>query len=413
MIFSITFLRHALGWSLLAFLPSVALAVSESRIVNFELATIEAAARADDGAVQTLTVEGYGQRFVLELATETALFEGWDQAMMERALARGQFYRGTVKDNPDSWVRISKVDGRWTGAWFDGTELYMLDPEPAVRSQLTRAAAPEANLIYRFGDLQLGEFCGAPIALPGYREQLGAAPNYASFAAHLRQSAGVGEAIVRRLRVTLVTDTEFSKIHGADRDAVVAARMAVVDGIYNNQPDTQIGISNLTHLTDNGTLNTVIGDGNDGLLVRFRTYMFSGAGTSIPKGGLNHLLTGKDLAVAENPANTWLAGIAYLDVLCSTSFGYGVSEVRSNNNTASLIIAHELGHNFSARHDGQVGSPCQAQIGTWLMSPSINGSSTFSPCSLNSVSNAISAAPVGCFVAPTSNDLVFSNGFEG
>ncbi len=99
--------------------------------------------------------------------------------------------------------------------------------------------------------------------------------------------------------------------------------------------------------------------------------------------------------------------MAYLGVLCSTSFGYGVSEVRSNSQIAALIVAHEMGHNFGAPHDGA--DACAAQTGTWIMNPSISTAATqFSPCSVTQMSDDVNAAT--CLV-PLATAL-FRNGFE-
>lgn len=368
------------------------------------------------GTAELMVVEAYGRRFELALETNRPLLDDLDEATRARATAVGEFYRGEIVDHADSWVRLSRINGRWTGAWFDGRELYLLDPASALEDLLATEAPTGSDLVYRFSDLDLRGLCAVESVSPLYREKLSARPDYLAFARHLAGSSkGDSRNAVRQLRVTLVTDTEFTAIHGvANRDAVIAARMAVVDGIYANQTGTQIGIRHIEHLASNGTLNTSIGTGNDGLLNRFRLYMTSGAGSSIPKGGLNHLLTGKDIAIEGNPPNFGLAGIAYINVLCSTAFGYGLDEMRANNNTASLIFAHEMGHNFDSPHDGNDGSTdtrCIGQAGSWLMSPSINGSPTFSPCTLTIVNAAIAAATT-CFVPPSGLDPIFGNGFE-
>jgi hypothetical protein len=87
---------------------------------------------------------------------------------------------------------------------------------------------------------------------------------------------------------------------------------------------------------------------------------------------------------------------------------YGVNQVRAANNTTALTIAHEMGHNFGAPHDGESGSACATQAGSWLMSPSLNGSSTFSPCTLAQMADDISRAT--CLVDISGN--IFRNSFE-
>ncbi|HKL62865.1 MAG TPA: M12 family metallo-peptidase, partial [Woeseiaceae bacterium] len=101
--------------------------------------------------------------------------------------------------------------------------------------------------------------------------------------------------------------------------------------------------------------------------------------------GLVHLYTGRDL-----DDNT--AGIAYLGALCNSRFGASLSEGRRTTTTDSLIGAHEIGHNFGAPHDGEDGSLCESTPGSFLMAPQLNGSSTFSACSLEQIAPEVASA---------------------
>ena len=91
--------------------------------------------------------------------------------------------------------------------------------------------------------------------------------------------------------------------------------------------------------------------------------------------------------------------IANLSVLCNDRFGIGLSDVRGGGTAGALIIAHELGHNFGAPHDNQSGSPCRSTPGGFLMNPFLNGSDTFSQCSLAQIQPNVANA--NCIVAVT------------
>ncbi len=77
-------------------------------------------------------------------------------------------------------------------------------------------------------------------------------------------------------------------------------------------------------------------------------------------------------------------GIAYVGVLC-TSFKYHVLQDFTNNgNLLRVMVAHEIGHNFSANHD--------AAGSGFIMAPSVNNSNTWSASSINSIQNEYNSA---------------------
>ncbi|MBK7466539.1 MAG: PKD domain-containing protein [Saprospiraceae bacterium] len=78
-------------------------------------------------------------------------------------------------------------------------------------------------------------------------------------------------------------------------------------------------------------------------------------------------------------------GLAYVGVVC-TSNRYNVcSDFGGSDNINRQLQAHEVGHNFSSGHDAG---------GSFIMAPSVNGSSTWSSQSINAINNHIASR--GC-----------------
>jgi hypothetical protein len=392
---------HALFTTLaLVAIAAPAAADPQARILAFETVSIDAAARGEGPARSTLSA--FGRTFDLLTAPNESLLESLPAPVRTTATAGGnRFLRGELAGLPGSWVRLSSIDGRWTGGFFDGKELYLVDAADAVADLLPAPAAPGSTVIYRFSDLLIPGLFDEVIAVdPEYPVPGGKRRDYAAFVGHLGAATGAGKAAgaTRQLRLTVVTDVEYGTVHGTNRDAVTASRVNFVDGIYSAQLSVEIVAPTVSNLAANGNMASLNGST---LLSEFRTFMTTGAGSGIPKGGLNHLFSGKDF-------DGNVVGVAYLGVLCSSTFGYGVNQVRAANNTTALTLAHEMGHNFGAPHDGQAGSACEAQTGSWLMSPSLNGSSTFSPCTLSQMADDLTRAT--CLVDISGN--LFRSGFE-
>src|SRR5262249_39589951 len=66
---------------------------------------------------------------------------------------------------------------------------------------------------------------------------------------------------------------------------------------------------------------------------------------------------------------------------------------------------HELGHNLGAPHDGEAGSACAATPTAFLMAPTVNGSGTFSDCSLTQLSAFIATKRGSCIVSANYADI--------
>ena len=96
-------------------------------------------------------------------------------------------------------------------------------------------------------------------------------------------------------------------------------------------------------------------------------------------------MTGKDL-------DGTTAGIAYVRTVCDVENGVSISSRSYGTTISALIMAHELGHNFGAEHDGEPGTSCASVSGGFIMASSVSGYSTFSQCSIDSMQPVLAAA---------------------
>jgi catechol 2,3-dioxygenase-like lactoylglutathione lyase family enzyme len=124
------------------------------------------------------------------------------------------------------------------------------------------------------------------------------------------------------------------------------------------------------------------------------------ANSAVRARGLAHLVTGKDL-----DGNT--AGIAYVGTVCDAKLGVSLSQQAFGTTISALIMAHELGHNFGAAHDGEPGTPCASVNGGFIMAPSVSGFAAFSQCSVASMQPVIESA--SCVSAAEYADATFDS----
>ncbi len=225
-----------------------------------------------------------------------------------------------------------------------------------------------APVIYRLADtvMPVGEASCGLVTLDNFaqlRQQSGEQA-YATLAAEL---AALPATATRQVEVAVVGDFEFSGLSfagGATPEATIAARMNIVDGIYTAQLGIKVVVAEVTVYRDAADPFTSTAVPST-LLSELGTWRGNTAAQR--SRGLTHLLTGRDLEGTT-------VGIAYLGSLCSQRFGAGLTQGTLSEANSALVIAHEMGHNFGAPHDGETGSLCEATAQTFLMAPVINGS---------------------------------------
>jgi len=323
-----------------------------------------------------LFFSSFGQQFDLILQERSRLLNGYRLSRSDIKL-----YTGKIVGNSESWVRITTVGGEYSGAIYDGAELYLLDVGHNISDALTNGAniKQAKTVIYKSSQLTTSLSCGVDdqhASTFAYENLLTDQARQRLNSNLLTSEIDVAEANAsQQLNLRIVADTQYAQSSSLDAEAQVISQMNIVDGIFSEQVGVQFGITDIEVLTDNGSL---ISSSASTLLGQFRTFV----GANNP--GLAHLFTGRDL-------DGNIIGIANLRGICR-SFGTGVTQAGGRGTFGALTAAHEYGHNFGAPHDNQDGSVCEAAPGTFLMNPSLNGSDQFSQCSLSQIANTLVGA---------------------
>lgn len=346
-----------------------------------KLATAESAKPATE-----LSFDAYGRRFDLELEPNERLLSKLSAAE-KSALARYPLYRGRLQGMPESWVRLTRIGRGVHGMIWDGAQLYFIEPaRTAERFMIAQGQlAPFTTAIYRLADTEsdLGaEFCKVVTPAEKSRAALAA---YQSLVSELKQEAALAAAATGQMEVAVLGDFEFTTDHPGDAEGTALARLNAVDGIFSDQVGVHLEVTTVRMFataTDPFTNTTV----PDTLLDEVGVYK-SNAANGIRTTGVAHLMTGRNL-------DGQTVGIAFTSSICSARFGASLSMggAEISNANAVLVAAHEIGHNFGAPHDTEAGSACESTATGFLMEPRLNGSSTFSPCSLMQIQPEVEAA---------------------
>jgi hypothetical protein len=346
--------------------------------------------RADDAGRDALRFRAFGRDFAFALRNNPRLArKGADYLVQE----------GTLPSAPGSWVRITRRGSDIIGMFSDGEELFAIEPAAGLVALLAPGTpAPAAhNLVYRLADLRIDPAALA-CGLDGSGGPETAAAAVAALGAELGESLAAVAGPLRRVTLAPVADVEFASRYGVNAETEIMARLNTVDGIFREQVgiDLAVGVPDIIrseaepYFFKSNSSNELLGQVSD---YREQTGQYRNF-------GLTHLFTNKRLE-----GN--LAGIAWLGAACAVREGAALS---SSNGltviTSALVTAHEIGHNFGARHDGEAGAGCESTPQVYLMAPRVASGpdgSTFSACSLERINALIGG--FACLTALAGRDV--------
>lgn len=372
---------------------------TDSRILYFEpLRLVSPSTPVQQKSSQTreLQFDAYGRRFVVTLEPNDKLAPLLQtKSSSSTPSADIELYRGEVNGDAQSWARVSIAHGKLQGMLWDGTDLYVIEPLAELRDALPANTKVDADTtaIFRLADVMMTP--GATSCGTDTKSVSKGTDAYNSMVNELKGAPAIMQAVgaTERLEISILGDTLFTNRFGTDTQAreEILRRLNNVDGIYSSQLGVQLTVpsidfgDSLSNTTAPSSLLDELGD------LRKRS-------SKLNSRGLTHFFTGRDLDGST-------VGIAYINSVCDRQYGAGLTEARNRSAwTESLIAAHEIGHNFGAPHDGDADEACASTpVGKFLMSSSINGSDTFSTCSLNIMRPKAAAA--SCITALSNADV--------
>jgi hypothetical protein len=337
--------------------------------------------RAGGGRLQ---FEAYGQIFDLELSENDALLVGLNRAARGTARAGSRYLKGRLSGLPGSWARLTADAAGVSGVVWDGQQMYVLERAARVAKLSVVPLQPAGGtFVYRASDALLHGGIGACGSEGGRPDGSLADETRAILGEFTAGRAKPGAS--REIAVVLVADTEFSSLHGSQTEQAMLERMNIVDGLYSEQLGLQIVAAGLS--VYRGEPDPFSETDDQRLLAELLDWAGGQAGSQ--SAAATYLFTGREVC------RTGVLGCSVNGrssaTLCGASaaaLGEPLGEVYLD----ALLLAHELGHNLGAIHDG-IELCASTPSGGFLMSQyTEKRSETLSQCSLAQMSATLATA---------------------
>lgn len=373
--------------------------------VSLRSAATVAAVQRGGGAPSSepiqLSFHTLGREFDLTLEPTSPFAPGatvrWvdDTGVVIEPAGGGEYYRGHVVGDPRSWARITVRGEALAGMISTDGEVYFLEPASRFFGEEVRGE----TLAYRLSDTDSEwDLNSCAAQEPGPRERRRIEHQRRRGAARTRTlsqvlgstAAVVASAQAKRAELGMVADFKYFNTHGAASANDIAEIVNSVDGIYQSELGVTVQVVTTVVFTTAGSDPFSTTTNPNSLLTDFNTWRNNN--NKNPSQALwgtdfAHLMTGRNLDGS-------VIGIAFVGAVCSGQATGVDQDFTTAANMLTLLVAHEMGHNFGASHDAQAGSPCVNAPNTFIMNPVISSSlqQKFSDCSKSSINPFVAGA---------------------
>ncbi len=276
-------------------------------------------------------------------------------------------FRGTVGLTNPQEALFTFDENYVLGRWEEQGVVYYMEPLWRFDPQADR----HHYLVYREQDAIIpADYCATHIPAQVGKLQDKPAPG----------PEKLGECLL--VEIALASDFELFQDFGSNATSVenfMLNNLANVQTNYDNEFADEIQFEVVTTFIatcTNTTCDPWTNNTNAGTLLDDFTDWGNGGGFGVTF-DVATLWTGRSFSGGT-------IGVAWLSGVCN-SLRYNTCEnFSSNANLLRVVWAHELGHNFSSPHD--------AGGSGFIMAPSVNNTTTWSPGSINSINNFVSNA---------------------
>lgn len=255
------------------------------------------------------------------------------------ALADEAFFSGTVAGDPAARVLLAAGPRRVRGFVVTGGEVYPFGPDAGGQHRSYALGAADASRSTR-----PTPFCGNAAAPQAFTAP---APAAAPSAA----APPVAATGTRVVDVAVETDAELRAKFGSDAATLdyLSALLAAATAIYERDVGVRVQFS-YVRIWAPGVTDPWNATATADALYEVQGYW------NAPANGMAAIAGDRDL-VHFVSGKTVFGGVAFLNVLCNQTWGFGVSQVHGAFDLSDPhgiwdveVVVHEMGHNFGSPH---------------------------------------------------------------